>query len=142
MVFLARLPVSHAATVGAWPSTGVQSSETTVKESLNDSSGFRIGENSKFVPTVAGAQYPGRSPSGTKTAPKRRTGTAAVVASAVRAGTIESRNGNAIVAPMPRRTVRRDNDCFVMNIANLPEASHFAVLHSASVQNPRRQHAD
>ena len=52
--------------------------------------------NSKSLPTVVGAQYPGRSPSGTNTAPKRRTGAAAVLASAVRAGTIESRNGSAI----------------------------------------------
>src|SRR4029453_260315 len=116
---------------GAWPSMGVQSSETMVNESLNDSSGFRIGENSKLLPTVVGAQYPGRSPSGTKTAPKRRTGAAAVPASAVRAGTIESRNGKAIVAPMPRKTVRRDNDSFVMNIACLPQGSWFTVFRTA-----------
>src|SRR5688572_26710673 len=38
---------------------------------------------------------------------------AAVLASAVRAGTIASRKGSATVAPMPRRTVRRER-CFLV----------------------------
>jgi hypothetical protein len=41
---------------------------------------------------------------------------AAVFTVAVSAGAMDSRNGNAIVAPMPRKTVRRDNDIFEMNI--------------------------
>src|SRR4029079_9819973 len=44
---------------------------------------------------------------------------AAVFASAVRAGTIASRNGSAIVAPMPRRTVRRLTCFFVRYISPL-----------------------
>ena len=46
-------------------------------------------------------------PIGMKTKPSRRTGLAAVLASGVAAGTIASSNGSAIVAPMPRRNVRR-----------------------------------
>jgi hypothetical protein len=41
----------------------------------------------------------------------RRTLPAAVLANTVRAGAIASRNGSAIVTPMPRRTVRREM-CF------------------------------
>ncbi len=51
-----------------------------------------------------------------KTKPSRRTGLAAVFASGVAAGTIASSNGNAIVAPTPRRNVRRGMNFFVMNI--------------------------
>src|SRR5580704_16107362 len=83
---------------------------------LNGSSGFRIGVNSKSAPTVFGVQNPGRSPSGTKIAPNRRCGFAAVLAIAVKAGTIDSSNGSARVTPMPRRKVRRGNDILVMNM--------------------------
>src|ERR1700692_149578 len=82
----------------------------------NCSSGFRIGVNSKSAPTVFGVQNPGRSPSGTKIAPNRRCGFAAVLARAVKAGTMESSNGSARVTPMPRRKVRRGNDILVMNM--------------------------
>ncbi len=41
---------------------------------------------------------------------------AAVFAHTVRAGTIASRNGSAIVTPIPRRTVRRETCFFVMII--------------------------
>src|ERR1700686_2814775 len=82
----------------------------------NCSSGFRIGVNSKSAPTVFGVQNPGRSPSGTKIAPNRRCGFAAVLAMAVNAGSIYSSNGNARVTPMPRRNVRRGNDILVMNM--------------------------
>src|SRR6187431_2289474 len=92
-------PLNQAATVVAWPPCGSHSSDTTVSEFRNGSSGFRIGENSKSAPTVLGVQYPGRSPSGTKMAPKRVTGAAAVFTTAVKAGTIASSNGNASVAP-------------------------------------------
>jgi hypothetical protein len=63
-----------------------------------------------------GVQKPGRSPSGTNTAPKRFGGFAAVLAVAVKAGTIASRSGNASVAPIPRRTVRRGKAVLKMNI--------------------------
>ena len=46
-----------------------------------------------------------------------RTLPAAVLANTVRAGTIASSNGNAIVTPMPRSTVRREMCFLVMNIA-------------------------
>src|SRR5215471_19358183 len=36
-----------------------------------------------------------------------------------RAGTIESRNGNATATPAPRRNVRRESAFFVMNIGRL-----------------------
>src|SRR5688572_18706832 len=52
-----------------------------------------------------------------KMAPKRFNGLAAVCAMAVIAGTMASNNGSARVAPTPRRTVRRDIDFLVMNMA-------------------------
>src|SRR5215470_3619354 len=108
MVLKGIEPLSHAATVTAWPSSGSQSSETTVIEFRNGSRDFRIGVNSKSASTFDGVQYPGRSPSGTKTAPKRFNGFAAVCAVGVNAGTIASKNGSAIPAPIPLRIVRRD----------------------------------
>ena len=50
------MPVNHAATVVAWPSCGMQRFDTTLTESRNGSSGFRIGENPKSAPTVSGVQ--------------------------------------------------------------------------------------
>ncbi len=49
--------------------------------------------------------------------PRRIFGAAAVCASAVRAGIIESSNGNAMAAPAPRSSVRRERCFLVMNIA-------------------------
>ena len=123
------MPLSHAATVVAWPSSGSHSSDTIVMWSRNFSIGFRIGMNSKFSPTVFGVQKPGRSPSGTKTAPNRRVGlgAAAVLASAVSAGTIDSSSGSASVTPTPRRNVRLGNDILVMNMV----ASSFVVRPTA-----------
>ncbi len=51
------------------------------------------------------------------TNPSRRTGLAAVLANAVIDGTIALRSGNATVAPIPRRNVRRGMAFFVMIIA-------------------------
>src|SRR6266446_4252997 len=48
--------------------------------------------------------------------PQRAIGLAAVFASGVWAGTMDSRNGNATATPAPRRKVRRDKCFFVMNI--------------------------
>ena len=47
--------------------------------------------------------------------PSRVLPLAAVCASAVPAGTIDSRNGSAIVTPTPCRNVRRDRCFLVMN---------------------------
>src|SRR5205814_10138024 len=47
---------------------------------------------------------------------KRLFGAAAVCASAVAAGIIESSSGSASVTPMPRRNVRRGTARFVMNV--------------------------
>src|SRR5579872_1933434 len=49
---------------------------------------------------------------------KRVFGTAAVFASRVCAGTMESNNGNAKATPAPRNIVRRDMCFFVMNIVS------------------------
>src|SRR5215468_2865740 len=56
---------------------------------------------------LSGTQYPGAAPCGTN-APTKRVGSAfAWAAVAPRAGSIDSRKGSAIVAPTPRRNVRR-----------------------------------
>jgi len=49
-------------------------------------------------------------------AQRRVRGAAAVFFKGVCAGTIDSMNGNAIATPIPRRTVRRDMNFFVINI--------------------------
>src|SRR6185295_14292534 len=49
-------------------------------------------------------------------APSRVRAFAAVCASGVPAGTIDSRNGSAMVTPTPRRNVRCDRCIFEMNI--------------------------
>src|ERR1051325_8663996 len=51
-----------------------------------------------------------------KTNPIRRTGLAAVLASGVAAGTMDSNNGKASVAPTPRRNVRRGMNFLVMKL--------------------------
>src|SRR5688572_1015982 len=119
-VRLGALPVSQVPLLTAWvPAGGRSIFETTVIESRKDSIGFRIGLNSKPTPRVAGVQWLGRSPIGTKMAPNRRVGAPAVLTVAVSAGTIASSNGSARVAPIPRSIVRRDNALFVTNMADL-----------------------
>src|SRR6185295_13357999 len=93
--------------------------DTTLTWSRNFSIGLRIGLNSKPAPVVGGVQWLGRSPIGTKIAPNRFVGVAAVSAVRVRAGTMASSSGNDSVAPMPRSTVRRDTDDFGMNMTLL-----------------------
>src|SRR5687768_8532200 len=93
--------------------------DTTVIESRKDSIGFRIGLNSKPTPLVAGVQWLGRSPIGTKMAPNRRVGAPAVLTVAVSAGTIASSSGSARVAPIPRSIVRRDKALFVTIMPDL-----------------------
>ena len=78
-----------------------------------------MGESSKLVPSPRGFQkltstWFIATPFGRYVNPKRCTGLAAVLAASVNAGTIASNNGNATVAPMPRRNVRRANAFFVM----------------------------
>ena len=78
-VRLGALPVSHVPVLTACvPCSGRSRFETTVTWSRNFSIGFRMGLNSKPLPLVAGVQWLGRSPIGTKTAPKRLVGAAAV----------------------------------------------------------------
>src|SRR5262249_24467139 len=113
-------PLSHAATLTACPSSGLHSSETIVIQFLYGSRGLRMGVNSKSAPTFDGVQKPGLSPSGTNTTPNRINGLAAVFPIGVNAGTMASRNGNAIVAPIPRNTARRDMCFFIVNIAQAP----------------------
>ena len=48
--------------------------------------------------------------------PSRVFGAAEVAASAVPAGTIDSRSGSARLTPVPFRNVRRDSDFLVMNM--------------------------
>src|SRR5688572_2133105 len=69
-----------------------------------------------------------------KMAPKRFSGLAAVCAMAVIAGTMASNNGSARVAPTPRRTVRRDIDFLVMNMA-----APIAEGPNAKIPNPKSQ---
>src|SRR5436190_8505669 len=78
-----------------------------------------MGLNSKPAPVVGGVQWLGRSPIGTKIAPNRLVGVAAVSAVRVSAGTMASSSGSDRVAPMPRSTVRRDTDDFEMNMSAL-----------------------
>src|SRR4051794_32747801 len=87
--------------------------EITVTCSFTGASELRIGESwSSFSP--GGVHRELSQPIGMKTKPSLRTGTADVLASAVAAGIIASSKGNASVAPMPRKNVRRGKDFFVM----------------------------
>ena len=64
---------------------------------------------------------------------RRVRGAAAVLRSGVCAGTIASRNGIAMVAPMPRRTVRRERWVFVMNMeVDAPYRSSIVVATSSA----------
>src|SRR5262245_32607099 len=67
-------------------------------------------------PAAFGVQKFIGAPFGKYTAPNRCGGFAGVCASAERAGTIDSRNGNASVVPTPRSMVRRDSALFVTNM--------------------------
>ena len=95
-VRLGAAPVSHVPVLTACvPASGRSRLEITVTASRNGSSGLRIGLNSKPAPVVVGFQWLGRSPIGTKTAPNRRVGAAAVRTIGVIAGTIASSIGRA-----------------------------------------------
>src|SRR5438034_319788 len=84
--------------------------------SLTGASELRIGESSSSFFSPGGVQRVMSHPIGMKTKPRRRTGLAGVLASAVAAGTIASSNGSASVAPIPRRNVRRGRAFFVITI--------------------------
>src|SRR5687767_2009791 len=76
------------------------------------------------------------TPFGRYTNPRRRTGLAAVCASATRAGTIASSSGSASVAPRPRRTVRRSRAFFVMNMFD-PQALGVRLWALAQSRKPK-----
>src|SRR5688572_20418459 len=79
-----------------------------------------MGVNSKPAPSVAGVHLSMMAPCGTYTKPSRDTGLAAVCASSVRAGTIESSSGSAIDTPIPLRNVRRGRCFREMNMLSPP----------------------
>src|SRR6185295_19984184 len=114
-VRLGQTPVRNPAQLTAWSPITLPGRErvrlvTIARESLNGSSGFRIGVNSKPAPTVLGVHCCMMAPLGKYTTPKRIDGIAAAFPCGVKAGTIASRNGRAMVAPAPRKTVRRETD--------------------------------
>ena len=94
--------------------------------SRNGSSGCRLlGDRSKSRPTAAGAHMFFLMPKAvlpaepwTISMAAKRTLPRAAWAEA-RAGTIASRNGNAMVTPTPFRTVRRDS-CFCVRYMSAP----------------------
>src|SRR5580704_13186016 len=85
---------------------------STVRFSRKGSSGFKTGVNSKFAPVAVGWKLGGYTPFGTSKNASRLTGLGA----AVSAGIMESSRGRAMIAPDPRKKVRRGNAFFVMNI--------------------------
>src|SRR5437868_1870121 len=78
------------------------------------------GSFSGSVPSCSGTQSPGAIPCGKKIPMNRLLGTAAVCASNVAAGIIESRSGKARVMPAPRRNVLRLMCLLEMYIACCP----------------------
>src|SRR5438093_10887498 len=91
-----------------------------VTSSRNGASGSRVGVNSKSRPAFTGANRFFLTPSAVLPADPCTISMhtsrifddpAAVLAHAVPAGSIASRNGNATVTPIPFRTVRRET-CF------------------------------
>ena len=94
---------------------------TTTTWSLNGSRGASVRESLKSAPSPAGVQLAITAPCGMKHMPSRIRGFAAVFASGVCAGTIESSSGSDIAVPMPRKNVRRERCFFVMTL-------HVAIL--------------
>src|SRR5262245_59493917 len=74
-----------------------------------------MGVNSKSGPSVLGVHLSMIAPCGMYTSASRVP--EFVAACAVMAGIIDSRNGNASVAPVPCKNVRRDRCFLVINIA-------------------------
>src|SRR5262245_49783681 len=72
--------------------------------------------NSKFKPSVLGTQNPGAIPCGKNIPANLVFGFAAAVIEGVCAGSMASRNGNANVAPVPYRNVRREMCFRAMNM--------------------------
>src|SRR5690349_12218775 len=81
------------------------------------------------------------TPFGMYTNPRRRSGRAAVWASATPAGTIASSSGNASAAPIPRNTVRRSRAFFVMNMLGVTSAG-FPHPERRTLHDPRDQRRD
>ena len=81
---------------------------------------------SRLPSVVFGVQLSMTQPLGRYTPPKRRGDRAGDCARGVMAGAIDSRNGRATAAPIPRRNVRRGNDFLAMTIFEI--SSQFASL--------------
>src|SRR4029434_742031 len=103
-----------------------------------------VGMNSNPAPSVGGVQPCMIMPLGTYITPKRLTGFAALLPTAVNAGTMPSSNGSASVAPIPRSILRRDNAFLVIIIRLAPTLSlsrndaHRERLASHDLRNERR----
>jgi len=95
------------------------SPEITVSCFWNGCRGARIGGMSKSAPSFFGVHLSMTAPWGKYTNTMRGLPAAAVFASAMPAGIIASSSGSETLAPMPRRTVRRERCFLVMNIALL-----------------------
>src|SRR5215510_7805467 len=85
-----------------------------------------MGVNSKSGPSVFGVHLSMIAPCGMYTNASRVP--EFVAACAVMAGIIDSRNGNASVAPAPCKNVRRERWFLVINIA-APSKRQFGVRH-------------
>ena len=99
--------------------------------SRNGSSDFIVGLNSKSAPAVVGVHrnflgllslHP-MMPFGVYTYPSRTGAFFIVCATAVSGENIESSTGRAIVAPTPRRNVRRGSVLLVMIMTPKPSSS-------------------
>jgi hypothetical protein len=98
----------------------LRSPDTIVRCWRYASSGWRIGDISKLVPVCGGDQRSMIAPCGKPTKASRfGADPAAVCAHAVAAGFIASSNGNAIVAPTPFSTARRET-CFLNTNMSAP----------------------
>src|SRR5678816_1407093 len=120
-VLLGQTPVRKPAALTAWSPTWLPGCDrvrfvTIASELLKGSSGFKIGVNSKPVPTVAGVNCCMMAPFGKYTTPNRRGASPAAFTTGVNAGTIDSRNGRLIAPPITLSIVRRDSDFLVTNI--------------------------
>src|SRR5688572_359776 len=97
---------------------------TIVRRCLNGMSGWRILPSCTRLPAARGVHSLMIAPCGKYTNSIRGVALAAVAASAVPAGSMASNSGSAIVAPMPRRNVRRFRCFFEMNMAPLRSVTY------------------
>ena len=126
-----RAPVRNADAACEWvvprPGSAPTLSRLVITStcSRTGASAFRLGVHSKPAPAAFGCQYSTGAPFGTTTTPRRFVGAAAVLVSAVSAGTIPSRSGSANAVPTPRSTVRRGITVLV-TIISLSSSSEMA----------------